>query len=78
MMPLNTGKAQNKLDNAKRQRDNVRNNQEKKMQVMNFHSTRRATAMCVCRVENGVGIDAFGEEWRVVVDDFGAIVFVRG
>ena len=47
------------------------------MQVMTFNSTRRATAMCVCRVKDGVGIDAFGEEWRVVVDDFGNIVFVK-
>lgn len=48
------------------------------MQVMTFHKTRRATAMCCCQVVNGIGIDALGEEWRVVVDDFGAIVFVRG
>ena len=48
------------------------------MQVMTFNGTRRATAMCVCRVENGIGIDAFGEEWRVIVDDFGSVVFVRG
>ena len=47
------------------------------MQVMTFNKTRRATAMCTCRVIDGIGIDAFGEEWRVVTDDFGNIVFVR-
>lgn len=47
------------------------------MQIMRFHQSRRATAMCCCIVENNVGIDALGYTWRVVVDDFGVIVFVR-
>ena len=45
--------------------------------TMHFHSSARATAMCVCTVKNGVGYDAFSDEYSVVTDDFGNQVFVK-
>lgn len=42
--------------------------------VMTF--VRGNAKMCVCRVDNGIGYDAFNDEYSVVTDDFGNVVFV--
>lgn len=44
--------------------------------IMTFHSSPMATRICVCRVINGIGFDAFDNKYRAVVDDYGYIVFV--
>jgi hypothetical protein len=45
-------------------------------QVMRFSNNARANALCVCRVLNGVGFDAFDKQYDVITDDYGNIVFI--
>lgn len=45
--------------------------------VMHFHFNERATRLCLCRVINDVGFDAFDGVWNVITDDYGNNVFVK-
>ena len=45
--------------------------------VMHFHNSPKATARCVCRVNDGIGYDAFDNKYCTITDDFGNIVFVQ-
>ncbi len=45
-------------------------------QVMTFSNDARSNTLCVCRVINGMGYDAFDNVYDIVTDDFGSVVFV--
>ena len=47
------------------------------MKIMTFHRTETSWLYCNCKVRNKIGFDAFDNEYKVIVDDFGNIVFIR-